>query len=353
LGENPNDRLLLFWVLYGIWAENSLAFDGDALMRVGSQFMSLASKQDAKAPLLLAHRIMGISLLYTGDFVRARSHLEQALALYDPAEHRPLATRFGQDTRVHALSYRSWERWFLGYPDAAIADAERAVQEGRLIAQGATLMNTLSLANVTHLLCGNYETASAQADELAALGDQKSSSFWGAFGRVHKGYVLASIGKAYDAVQTLTTALSALRSTGTTIRTPTSLFYLTVAYSGLGQIEDAWRCIAEALNAIETTKERWFEAEVHRMAGEVALSSPQPDIAKAEAYFERALAVAQKQQAKSWELRASMSLARLWRDQGKPQQARELLAPVYGWFTEGFDTRDLKEAKALLEELAA
>jgi predicted ATPase len=110
--------------------------------------------------------------------------------------------------------------------------------------------------------------------------------------------------------------------------------------------------MGQAMTAAETTRERWFEADIHRIAGEIALLSPQPDAVKAEAYFERALAVARQQQAKSWELRAAMSRARLWRDQGKSQQARELLAPVYGWFTEGFDTRDLKEAKALLEELA-
>ena len=124
------------------------------------------------------------------------------------------------------------------------------------------------------------------------------------------------------------------------------------AHANLGQFDDAWRCIDEAMTAVETTEERWCEAEVNRIAGEIVLMAPEPDAAKAEAYFERALAVARQQQAKSWELRAAMSLARLWRDQGKPQQARELLAPVYGWFTEGFDTLDLKEAKALLEELA-
>ena len=121
----------------------------------------------------------------------------------------------------------------------------------------------------------------------------------------------------------------------------------------LARFDDAWRCIDEATTAVETTNERWCEAEVNRIAGEIALKSPAPDTQKAQAYFERALAVARQQQAKSWELRASMSLARLWRDQGKVSEARELLAPVYGWFTEGFDTRDLKEAKALLEELAA
>ena len=130
------------------------------------------------------------------------------------------------------------------------------------------------------------------------------------------------------------------------------LAHLAIAYAELGQLDDAWRCIGEAMAAIETTKERWNEAEINRIAGEIALMSPKPDETKAQDYFERALAVARQQQAKSWELRAAMSLARLWRDQGKPQQARELLAPVYGWFTEGFDTRDLKEAKALLEILS-
>jgi predicted ATPase len=128
---------------------------------------------------------------------------------------------------------------------------------------------------------------------------------------------------------------------------------LALSHANLGNFDDAWRCISEAITAVETTKEGWWEPEVHRTAGEIALKSPNPDRQKAEAYFERALSVARQQQAKSWELRAAMSLARLWRDQGKVQQARALLAPVYGWFTEGFDTRDLKEAKALLEELAA
>jgi predicted ATPase len=124
-------------------------------------------------------------------------------------------------------------------------------------------------------------------------------------------------------------------------------------YAELGQLDDAWRCIYDAIEKVERSKEKWGEAEVHRIAGEIALKSLAPNPERAEAYFERALAVARQQQAKTWELRAAMSLARLWRDQGKTQQARELLAPVYGWFTEGFDTLDLKEAKALLEELAS
>jgi predicted ATPase len=128
--------------------------------------------------------------------------------------------------------------------------------------------------------------------------------------------------------------------------------YVARAYAQLGQFDDAWRSIGEGVTAAETTKATWFEAEVNRIAGEIALLSPKPDAAKAETYFEHALAIARAQQAKSWELRAAMSMARLWRDQGKRDEARELLAPVYGWFAEGFDTRDLKEAKGLLEELA-
>ena len=151
----------------------------------------------------------------------------------------------------------------------------------------------------------------------------------------------------------ITSGIAAWRSTGATLCLAVVVIVFGESPCGACQLDDAWRCIGEAMTMIETTKERWFEAEVNRIAGEIALKSPQPDAAKAEAYFERALAVARQQQAKSWELRAAMSMARLWRDQGKRDEARELLAPVYGWFTEGFDTLDLKEAKALLDELAA
>jgi predicted ATPase len=149
----------------------------------------------------------------------------------------------------------------------------------------------------------------------------------------------------------LTSGITTARSTGAIrLRGPPDLAR---AYAQLGQFDDAWRWIGEAMTAVETTNERSNEAEVYRIAGEMALMSPQPDAAKAEAYFERALGIARAQQAKSWELRAAMSMTRLWRDQGKRQQAHDLLAPVYGWFTEGFDTLDLKEAKSLLEQLKA
>jgi predicted ATPase len=167
-----------------------------------------------------------------------------------------------------------------------------------------------------------------------------------------QGCLLALAGKTADAVPTIIAGVAAWRSVGATLNVPLYLAYLAKAHAELDQMDDASRCIGEAMTTIHATEERLWEAEVIRIAGEIALLSPGRDAAKAQGNFDRALAVARQQQAKSWELRAAMSLARLWRDQGKPQQARELLAPIFGWFTEGFDTRDLKQAKALLEQLA-
>ena len=353
LGEPLEDPLLLFSVLYGFWAANFVAFNGDVMCELAAQFLALAEKQGAAVPLMLGHRLMGVSLTCTGAFAEGRAHYDQAIALYDPAEHRPLATRFGQDFRVAILSYRPWAIWPLGYPEAALADTSHALKDARGIGQAASLIYALVLTSLTHIHCGNYAVANAQLDEVVALADEKGALFWRVAGLVLQGCVSALTRKAADAVQMITSGITAWQSTGAKVWMPLSLSHLARAYAELGQFDDAWRCIAEAMTAVETTNESWYEADIHHIAGEIALLSPEPDAARAQACFERALAVARQQQAKSWELRAAMSLARLWRDQGRPQQARELLAPVYGWFTEGFDTLDLKEAKTLLEELAA
>jgi predicted ATPase len=167
---------------------------------------------------------------------------------------------------------------------------------------------------------------------------------------MRRGSVLALTGRALDANEMLISGITAYRSTGATGFLPLFLPQLARAHAELG-LEEAWRCIGEAMTSAETTKEKWCEAEIHRTAGEIELMSSEPDATKAQAYFERALAVARAQQAKSWELRVATSLARLWRDQGKRDEPHDLLAPIYGWFTEGFDTLDLKEARALLDEL--
>ena len=246
---------------------------------------------------------------------------------------------------------------WLSRSGACLTTSDHALKDAREIGQAATLMYALGYAlRLSPIFCGHYTAADAQLGELATLADEKGSLFW----KSHcmsllQGCVLALTGdpSGRSSHDNLRDHCVAINGSDSLLWLPFYLSYLARAYAELHQFDDAWRCIGEAETAVETTKERWCEAEVNRIAGEIAFTSPEPDAAKAEAYFERALSVARQQQAKSWELRAAMSLARLWRDQGKVQQARELLAPVYGWFTEGFDTRDLKEAKALLEELAS
>jgi predicted ATPase len=191
-----------------------------------------------------------------------------------------------------------------------------------------------------------------QCDQLVALADEKGGLAWKVLGKLHRGCLLALTGQASNAVQQITSGITACRLAGAMSAMPWYLSCLARAHAELGQFNEACRRSDEAMLTTETTKERWCEAEVHRMAGDIALMSPQSDAAKAEAHFERALAIARKQEAKSWELRAAMSIARLWRDQGRPDEARDLLAPVYGWFTQGFDTRDLKQAKAFIDTLA-
>jgi class 3 adenylate cyclase/predicted ATPase len=352
LGEPPEDPLLLFSVLYGFWVAGFVAFDGDLSCDRAAQFLALAEKQGGRIPLLMGHRIMGRSLLDTGRLAQGRAHCDQAIALYDPAEHRSLAARFAQDARVSVLSFRTLGLWLLGYPEAALADADHSLQDAREIGHAATLMFALAHVPLTYFHCGDYAAAKALSDELVALAEEKGAPHYRSGGSTMQGCVSALTGKASNAVPMITSGTAAWRSTGALLWVPFYLSCLARAYAELHQIDNAWRCIREAMTTVETTKERWCEPEIQRIAGEIALSSPHPDAVKAQAYFERALTLARDQQAKSWELRAAASVARLWRDQGKRTEARDRLAPIYGWFTEGFGTMDLKEAKALLDDLA-
>jgi predicted ATPase len=241
----------------------------------------------------------------------------------------------------------------LGYSEAALPDVGHAIKDAREIGHAATSMFVLSHTSLALISCGRHATISALVDELVELADGKGTHYWKSYGMLLRAWLLASSGKAAEAVSTTLSGITAMRSTGATAYAPWYLSFLARAYAELGQFDDAWRCIDEATTTVETTREKWCEADIHRIAGEIALMSPEPDVAKAQACFERALSVAREQQAKSSELRAAMNLARLWRDQRKQRQARDLLAPIYAWFTEGFDTSELTEAKALLESLAS
>jgi predicted ATPase len=346
-GEAPEDPLLLFSVLYSFWVANLVGCNGDALKALAAQFVAVAEKQNATGPSVVGHRLNGMSLLITGDIAQSRAYFDKAVASYNAVEHRGLAARFGQDIRVACLSYRPVALWLLGYPNAAAADIDAALKSAGESGQAATLMYALSATSAALICSGSYMKASAILDELMSLADEKGSALWKPYAIVGQGQILALTGHASKAVETIASGLAGLRTVGSTFWMPSVLLAFAKAYSDLGQSDDAWRCVNEGLTTIEQTKESWFEAEACRIAGEIALASPSHDTKKA--YFDRALSIAHHQRAKSWELRAAMSMARLWRDQGKRREARDLLAPVYGWFTEGFDTRDLKEAKALLE----
>ena len=288
-------------VLYRFWAANIVAFNGEVVRELATQLLALAEKQGTTTPLLMAHRTMGPSLLCTGDIREARAHLDQAIALYDPAEHRPLATRFGEDQRVAALCWRSHALWLLGYPEEALVDADHALRDAREIGHATTLMFALHFTSVIHIQSGNCAAATADADELVALADEKIALSSKHLGMMNQGCLLVLKEKAFDAIQLINAGVAAWRSTAATIWVPWHLTYLGIAYAQLRRFDDAWRCSGEAMMAVKTTGEKWCEAEVNRMAGEIALKSPEPDAPKSETYFERALAVARQQQAKSWE----------------------------------------------------
>jgi len=258
---------------------------------------------------VIGHGLLGVALVVSGDFPEGQDHLDRAEALYDPEAHsRPLLTKFGFDFALF-LTFRSYARWVLGRPEAARADIERALGDARRIGPGVTLMGVLHLTATTQLRLGEIAAAKAQADELVALAKEKSAPAFIAHGMADQCCVLASSGETSKAAPSFEEAITYDRSL-------------------------------------------WWEAEFHRTAGEIELMAPEPDAVNAQTSFERALEISRAQQARSFELRAATSLARLRRDQGCRSEARDLLAPVYGWFTEGFETPDLKAAKALLEELA-
>ena len=353
LGEAVEDPLALFSVLYGFWVANHAASNGKVSGELAAQFLTLAEKQKATTPLMFAHRAVGCSLMLAGELVEARAHFDRSIALYEPSKHRSLTTRFGQDIGVVCRAWRSHHR--IGnssHPDAAKAELERALSDAREVGDAGTLLYALMLTTATHWCLGGDGVAKARAEEILALAEEKDAPFFKAVGAAWLGVSFALAGNTAEAAELIASSVARYRATGAKIAIPHILSHLARTHAQLGQFDGARRCIGEASATEEESGERWFPAETQSIAGEIELMSTERDAVKAQAYFERALEIARVQQARSWELRAATSLARLWRNQGKRPQAHDLLAPVYNRFTEGFDTLDLKQAKALLEELA-
>jgi predicted ATPase len=290
-------------------------------------------------------------LFFLGEVASAYKHLAQGLALYDPQQHRASTLLYGEDAGVTCRSHVSWALWFLGYPDQGLAQSHEAVTLAQRRAHPFNLGFVLSRAAMFHQFRREWQTCQEHAAAAILLAQEQGFPQLRALGSTLRGWALAHQGQAQEGITQITQGLTAGRVTGAEILRPWFLSLLAEAHGTLGQPETGLTVLAEALTLVDTTDERWYESELYRLKGALLLQRSLDNQAEAEACFHQAISIARSQQAKSWELRIATSLARLWQQQGKRQEAHNLLAPVYNWFTEGFDTADLKDAKTLLDAL--
>ena len=312
----------------------------------------LAREEQSPAFHLEASKALGQCRFYLGEFVGAATQLEDALRLYNPEQHRTHALLYGPGAAVGAMVYAAWTLWCLGYPDQSLAKSHEALATARRMAHHYTLAVALCHCALLHQFRREVRPTEELSEALMALSTEQGLAYWPGVATVMKGWVLAERGRGEASIAELRSAMATLRAIGFVAELPWYLALFAGAHATVGQTADGLDAIAEALALVASTNERFYEAEIYRVKGELLLKQGGPDSAAgAESCFRQALDIARVQSAKSWELRAATSLTRLWRDQGRRAQARELLAPIYGWFTEGFETADLKDAKALLDEL--
>jgi predicted ATPase len=299
--------------------------------------------------------LLGDIVFFLGEFPLARTHFEQALPLYHRQQPRSWI-----DNGVACLAGAAWALWVLGYPDQALQRSQDALTLAQDVSHPFSLGFAMNHAAMLHQYRREVQITQARAEALITLSSVQGFPSWLANGTILRGWALAVQGQGEEGTEQLYQGMAARRATGEEIAQPYFLALLAEAYWSRGQAEEGWRVLAEALAAMHHSEERWWEAELYRLKGELLLAQEgkrQNGKGKGQKWeeaaqcFRQALDVARRQQAKSFELRAAMSLSRLWLQQGKLREARQLLAPVYGWFTEGFDTADLQEAKTLLGAL--
>ena len=339
-------------MLYGLWVSNQNAGAIAAALGHASNFLSIAQSQPLSGPLLVAHRSLAWSLIYSGDYRAALAHFETAASLYRPDEHRDSALRFGQDIGVSAFVQLSLALWHRGYPDQSARAADRALALSRQLGHAHTLANALAMAGRAAVFARDAATACARGNDCGALANEHGFPHWAAYGRILQGWADAQRGEATTGIASIRVGIAAREPAGTRLLTPLLLALLAEALALAGKIEEGLAALDDALAKAAVSGVRGWDAEIHRLRGELTARLPYPDPAKAEDSFRTALAIAREQGTRGYELRAATSLARLWREQGRRAEAHELLAPLYGSFTEGFDTPDLKEAKALLDALS-
>jgi class 3 adenylate cyclase/predicted ATPase len=318
----------------------------DLAQRLDEELLRLSRQRNNSAGLILGHLSAGRNLRFAGRFALSRSHLEELLALYHPVSHRSLVDQAGIHPQNNSQSLLGIVLFCLGYPDQALVRSNAAIAEARRLAHPPSLASSLSNGTTVLSLVGDNAALDELADQLVAVTTEQGFPFWRAQGTIVRGWVKVKNGDVAEGISLLRSGSAAFRAT----RAEGTYFIalLAMACEITGQIEEAVTLLDDALQIAERTGERWFAAELNRHKGRLLLRQGHSEAA--EELYRKALSIAEEQGAKLWELRAAMSLARLRRDQGLHAEARDLLAPVYGWFTEGFDTQDLKEAKALLDE---
>jgi predicted ATPase len=320
---------------------------------LGVRLLRLAQHEAAPLHLLEAHGALGNVLFFLGEYTEAWTHLEQGIALTDQTAEWGLALHHDRAPGVWCLASASLTLWCLGYPAQAVRRSQEALALARALAHPYSLALAQYYAAYLHQRRREALAVQAQAEAFLPLATAQGFPLWVGLGTCWRGWALAMQGQSEAGMTQLRQGLAAVVATGQELSQPFGLILLAEAVGHTGQVEEGLRLLAETRTAFEASGRGDLLAEAYRLQGEFLLRQAVPDTAHAETCFQQALAIARRQQAKSWELRAALSLSRLWQRQGKWAAAYDLLAPVYGWFTEGFDTADLQEAKSLLEALGA
>jgi len=317
--------------------------------RLAEEVLRLSVERNDSAGLVLGHHSCGAILMLTGRFASSRPHLEEALTLYDPTLHRSFVHQYGIHCQLVSPAFLGLVLFCRGFPDQALARSSAPIAEALRLAHPPSLAVYLSVNTRLVLLVGDNAALGERADQLVAVATEQGFPHWRAEGTIFRGWARVKNGDVAEGMSLLRGGCAAYRATGAELWMPHYTALLARACEIAGQIEEGLTLLDDALHIVKRTGERWFAAEVNRYKGQLLLRQGQSEAA--EELYRKALSIAEEQGAKLWELRAAASLAQLHRDQGRRAEARDLLAQVYGWFTEGFDTPDLKAAKVLLDEV--
>jgi predicted ATPase len=348
VGETP----ALVPVLLGLWRYYNTRAQLHTAREIGDTLLRLAQQAHDPALAVVAHYALGSTYFWLGALPAARQHLEEGIARYTPDQRRAPVFRMGQDPGVACRGHAALTLWVLGYPDQALARLHNALAWAHELSHPYSLAWARCWAAIVSQLRRDVPAVHEHAAAAVALSTEQGFPLWTAFGMSCRGWALALQGQGEAGLAQVRQGIAAGRATGAMLRVPYFSALLADVCAHLGHIEDGLQALAEAHTLVEQQEERWWEAEIARLRGVLLLRQTGTPRAEAATWLQRALDVARRQEAKSLELRAAMSLSRLWQQQGKRAEAHALLAPVYHWFTEGFDTADLQEARALLHELS-